>query len=318
MKHMKSLFAVALALSALTLAALIITLAAITPALQAQPLSHPAAAISLSLPYMQDFNTLATSGTGNAWTDDSTLSGWYATRSIYIADSGSSQTGALYSFGSSSAADRALGALSSNATGDIYYGVKLINDTAQTINVITVTYTGEQWRNGGNTAVQTTFFAYQVDAASLTAGPWTDVPALDFASPIHTATAGALDGNAAANQATLTAVINLVVAPGQTVMLRWFDPNDSGNEHGLAIDDLSVTANAVAGDLPPIVVVHLTGQQHRQRPDHHQCADQFQRACHRHRIMVCHHLHGERSAYSGGQRRPDQFHARSGGGFQRR
>ena len=216
--------------------------------------ASPAAAISLSVPYVQNFDTLAASGAGNAWTDDSTLNGWYSTRSLYSADAGSSSTGALYSYGSSSTTDRALGTLASNSTGDIYYGVKLINDTAQTINVITVTYTGEQWRNGGNIAVQTTVFAYQVDAASLTTGPWTDVPVLNFASPVHTSPAGALDGNAAANRTTLSAVINLVAAPGQTVLLRWLDVNDSGTDHGLAIDDLSVTANASAGNVPPIVV----------------------------------------------------------------
>ncbi len=249
MKHFKLC-----AVVSITLTVLGMTLAAITPALQAQSLARPVAAISLSLPYTQDFNTLATSGTSNAWTDDATVNGWHSTRTTYAAGSGSDTLGSLYSYGSSGSAERALGALSSNTTGDIYYGVKLINDTAQTINVITVTYTGEQWRNGGNATAQLTTFAYQVDATALTTGPWTDVPALDFASPIHTSTAGALDGNAAANRATLSAVINLVVAPGQTVLLRWFDVNDSGSDHGLAIDDFSVTANVDAGDVPPIVV----------------------------------------------------------------
>jgi uncharacterized protein len=231
----------------ITLTALIVT----TLSLSAQPLAHPTAAISLALPYTQDFNTLATGGTANAWADDSTLSGWYATRSAYAAGTGSDTLGALYSFGSSSAADRALGALPSNATSDIYYGIKLINDTAQTINVITVTYTGEQWRNGGNTTAQAVLFAYQIDAPSLTGGTWTDVPALDFTSPVHTSPASALDGNAAANRVVLSTTINLVLAPGQTIMLRWFDENDSGADHGLAIDDLSVTANVEAGDVPP-------------------------------------------------------------------
>ena len=213
-------------------AMLALTLTTTALSLNTQGVQRPLVAVSLSTPYVQNFNTLANSGTSNAWTDDSTLNGWYSTRSLYIAGTGNSQTGALYSFGSSSAVDRALGAVSSSTTDDIYYGVKLLNDTAQTISVITVTYTGEQWRDGGNTAVQTTAFAYQVDAASLTTGPWTDVPALDFASPIHTSAAGLLDGNAAANRATLSAVINLVVAPGQTVMLRWLDIDDSGTDHG--------------------------------------------------------------------------------------
>jgi uncharacterized repeat protein (TIGR01451 family) len=234
----------------MTITALTLT----TMSLSAQPLPRPTAAISLALPYTQNFNSLATSGSSNTWTDDATLSGWYSTRSTYAADTGSNSLGSLYSYGSSSSSDRDLGTLPSNATDEIYYGVKLINDTAQTINVITVTYTGEQWRNGSNIAVQTALFAYQVDAISLTTGTWSDVPALDFASPVHTTSAGALDGNAAANRIPLSATLNLVLAPGQSIMLRWFDENDSGSDHGLAIDDLSVAANAPTGDVPPIVL----------------------------------------------------------------
>ncbi len=245
MKHFKLFISLLLTVTALTVTTL---------SLNAQPLARPAAAISLALPYTQDFNTLANAGSSHVWTDDATLNGWYSTRTAYAADNGSLQTGALYSYGSSSSSDRALGTLVTNSTGDLYYGVKLINDTAQTINVITVTYTGEQWRNNGNTAAQTSAFAYQIDAVSLTTGPWTDVPALDFTGPVHTPSVAALDGNAAANRVTLSSTLVLALAPGQTLMLRWFDTNDSGTDHGLAIDDLAITANATAGDLPPIVI----------------------------------------------------------------
>ncbi|MFZ2362564.1 MAG: ExeM/NucH family extracellular endonuclease [Anaerolineae bacterium] len=36
-------------------------------------------------------------------------------------------------------------------------------------------------------------------------------------------------------------------------MLRWNDPDDTGSDHGLAIDDLTVTATMASGDTPPTV-----------------------------------------------------------------
>ena len=40
--------------------------------------------------YSQEFNTLANSGTANTWSDNVTLDGWYASRTAYIADAGTS------------------------------------------------------------------------------------------------------------------------------------------------------------------------------------------------------------------------------------
>ena len=167
----------------------------------------PTAAISLSSPYSQNFDTLAVSGTGNTWTNDSTISGWYATRATYNAGTGSSNTGALYSFGTGTATERALGSVASGGTGTIYYGGRFVNDTGAAVTSLTVTYTGEQWRDGGNATpvAQQIEFSYQISTTvtSLTTGTWTDVDPLDFVSPTFTTTAGALDGNAAANRTTL-------------------------------------------------------------------------------------------------------------------
>jgi hypothetical protein len=57
-----------------------------------------AAPASLGSNYTQNFNSLASSGAGNVWTDDTTISGWYSNRTTYNAGTGTSNTGALYSF----------------------------------------------------------------------------------------------------------------------------------------------------------------------------------------------------------------------------
>jgi hypothetical protein len=73
------------------------------------------AALSLaSLGYSQDFDTLAATGTTNAWTNDSTIAGWYwqtdYTNTTYRADDGTNGTDdGRRSYGTGSAADRALG-----------------------------------------------------------------------------------------------------------------------------------------------------------------------------------------------------------------
>src|SRR5205085_409398 len=66
-----------------------------------------------------------------------------------------------------------------------------------------------------------------------------------------TSTAAALDGNAAANRTALSSTITVTVNNGQEVWLRWKDINDANNDHGLAIDDVSVTANGAAATPTP-------------------------------------------------------------------
>jgi hypothetical protein len=128
----------------------------------------------------QDFNTLSSVGTSNTWTDNSTLTGWYSSRVLYIASTGTSTSGGLYSFGTT-AADRAIGSLGSGTVTPIHYGVAITNTTGETITSVNVVYTGEQWRCGGATAVANTLdFAYQLNAASISTGTWTDANSLDF------------------------------------------------------------------------------------------------------------------------------------------
>ncbi|HEU4663192.1 MAG TPA: ExeM/NucH family extracellular endonuclease, partial [Dokdonella sp.] len=201
---------------------------------------------ALDTPYSQDFNTLPVSGTGNAWTNGSTLPGWYAQRNGTLAinaGDGSSNAGALYSFGSGTTAERALGSVGSGSTSTVYWGVRLQNDTGATITSLDVAYTGEQWRNGGNTNAHTAAFSYAtgtpVSTDLSTAG--TAVTELDFTSPVVGSTPAALDGNAAANRSAKSFTITgLSIANGSEVMLRWTDPDNSGADHGLSIDDLTV------------------------------------------------------------------------------
>ncbi|MEK6322056.1 MAG: HYR domain-containing protein [Acidobacteriota bacterium] len=229
----------------------------------------PISVITLGTAITQNFDTLATSGTTNAWVDDSTLTGWYSQFELntanpvtYRADAGGSNTGAIYSWGTGTSTERAFGSVVSATPGTIFNALKLTNSTGSTITSLDISYNGEQWRNGGNVNTQQLDFQYQVanagtitDANSPATG-WSDFNALDFVSPITGAAAAALDGNAAANRTAKSATLTVTVNAGQEVWLRWRDINDTGNDHGLSIDDFSVTPNgaanaAIAPTCPP-------------------------------------------------------------------
>lgn len=206
---------------------------------------------ALDSPYAQNFDTLPTTGS-TAWSNNTTIAGWYHARTgtgtTVVANDGANNAGNLYSYGTGSASDRALGSVGSGnaAVGSLFWGVRLKNNTGSTITSLDVAYTGEQWRNGA-AAAQTVAVSY-LTGTTLTGSlaefqnAGTAVAALDFASPITGGTAGALNGNVAANRTAKSATITgLNIANGAEIMLRWSDPDHGGADHGLSIDDFTVT-----------------------------------------------------------------------------
>ena len=129
--------------------------------------------------YGQTFDTLLSTGLTNAWVNDSTLPGWSlftgagAPIATYAAGTGSSATGAFYSFGTT-AGDRAFGGVGSNnayfgnpAVGAAagYIAAAFSNNTSLVLDSFTLRFDGEQWRNGGNTTAQTMVLEYGFGAS---------------------------------------------------------------------------------------------------------------------------------------------------------
>jgi len=220
------------------------------------------AAISVdsdSFTYTQSFDSLTTSTTATPWANDSTLAGWslfgstLADVPTILGGSGTANTGSFYSFGASGDADRALGV---TASGGAYFGspasgaiagyitVAFANGTGSTLDGTVVAFSGEQWRNGGNTAAQSLSFEYGFGANFGTVASWIAAPTGDVLSPVTGATAAALDGNTTGLVTGLGATID-GWAPGETLFLRWVDRNDVGSDHGLGIDNFSLTVTAV-------------------------------------------------------------------------
>jgi uncharacterized protein len=212
--------------------------------------------------YTQNFDTLATTGTGatNTWSNDTTIGGWSlfnkdgAAIGTYNADTGTSNTGSFYSYGASTTAtDRALGGA---ASGGAYFGTPASgavagwmafaanNGTGATINTLNVSFNGEQWRNGGNATAQSMVLEYGFGATFGAVTSWTKPGGnFDWNSPVISATAAAVDGNVAGKVANVGGALNnLNWSTSDTLWLRWTENNDSGNDHGLAIDDFSLSA----------------------------------------------------------------------------
>jgi hypothetical protein len=204
-----------------------------------------AAAVSLTAignAYAQNFDTLASSGTTN-----STLpAGWAffesgsSANTTYSAGTGSSTTGDTYSFGPSGAGERALGSLASNNVTSLF-GVHFTNQTGQTITGLDVEYIGELWRLGATGRTDKLDFAYSLDAVSLTTGVWVDFDTLDFLTPVTSGATGAKAGNDSDNQSLVSGLLGLTINQGDSLWLRWSDPNISGNDDGLAVDNFSIT-----------------------------------------------------------------------------
>ena len=195
-------------------------------------------------PYTQNFNGLAGTGT----TGTALPSGWAFSESgtganaSYGVNNGGSSTANTYSYGTA-AGERAFGVLRGNgaSTFNSFIGAAFTNTTGSTITSLAISYTGEQWRKAGNGA-DTLQFEYSTNATSLTTGTWTGVSQLDFTSPVTTAGATNLDGNAAANRTAISYTITgLSITNGATYRIRWSEPTRATAHDGLAVDDLTIT-----------------------------------------------------------------------------
>lgn len=232
-------------------------LVVLVPALVSSHVSAQFVSLVGGPPAVQDFNSLATSGTSGTLPD-----GWYLAETdtnanaLYTAGDGSSNSGDTYSFGAGTDSERAFGTLQSSSLVS-RIGAQLRNDSGLAVTEITVNYTGEQWRLGATGRADTLKFEYSANATGLNdpAANWTPALALDFDSPTTTGATGALDGNASANRTAISAAINgLNVAPNATLWVRWSDVGVSGSDDGLAIDDVSFSVDGEPPvDNPPQV-----------------------------------------------------------------
>ena len=92
-------------------------------------------------------------------------------------------------------------------------GLRLTNGTGTTLNEFTITFDGEQWRDGGaaTPTPEEMTFDYSLNAASVedATGTFVNVPSLTWATPVNAnlTSGAAVDGNTVGKVAGKTATI---------------------------------------------------------------------------------------------------------------
>lgn len=177
----------------------------------------------------------------------------------FAAGAGTSTGNGVYSFGGTGSSERALGSLASGS-GVYAFGVLLTNNTGGILNRFTVSFTAEQWRKGGSTNKNTWAFRYKtgiltnMDPPALLADS-----GLNFGSVITTASAAGLNGNLPDNQKTISyTVTSLNWNPGEQLLLRWDDADETGSDDACAIDNFSFSAS-VFSTAPSVLNNPATG-----------------------------------------------------------
>jgi hypothetical protein len=215
---------------------------------------------AIGTPYNENFDTMGATGT-------TFVTGWTAIRSAgtgtvgatlpVVVTDGAANSGAIYNVGTTGAPERALGTLGSASTIPAF-GASFINNTGSAVSTVSISGLMEQWRTGSDPALnEVVSFSYSLDATSLDTGTWTPVTALDLQEKLTTAAlAGAVDGNLAANQSSISSIITgLTWVNGSTLWIKWVDSNDNFSDGTYAIDNfvfnataaLSVKQNAISG-----------------------------------------------------------------------
>lgn len=202
---------------------------------------------SPSFVYSETFDSLVSAP--SAFVNDSTLAGWSLFRTAGVVSllqgNGSSNSGGLYSYGTLGAIERALGSVASGSTGTNYIVGAFTNGTGTTITDFTAAFAGEQWRNGGVTAVHTLTAEYGF-GASYAGVTWSPLAAsFNVSSLVNVSPAAAVDGNVAGRTTGLGGTVLTNWTAGDTLWLRWVDIDNTGADHGLAIDDFSLRVTAV-------------------------------------------------------------------------
>lgn len=202
--------------------------------------------------YTQNFNTLTTPGN---WTNGSSpLPGWYVTAgagipSGYVLNDGTNTapSSPLNSFGSVGDPNRSLGFVP-NGSNDSFQrlGLRMKNTTGSTITNISVSWDGEQWRNGSIQSQNLRLY-YFISANPITNTPTTTSGLTlvnQFNSPQVLAFVTqpvALDGKNSANRQTLTANLSLNLPNNSEIMFVWIDVRDQFvSDHLFAIDNVVV------------------------------------------------------------------------------
>ncbi len=216
--------------------------------------------------YSQNFNGLPSSGVASAFpmtgfgagpfnlsanpVNATNLVGWqfYKTAgtgadAVFATGTGSDNSGDVYSFGNTGLTNRALGTLPTS--GRTYaIGLLITNNTGVTLKSFTVSFTAEQWRNGGSNSSNTWTFKYKTGSSfsNINQSSLKTVSNLNFSSIVSSSSIAVLDGTLPANQIQKSYTVSEITwNNGEQLILRWDDANHAFSD-AMALDNFSFAA----------------------------------------------------------------------------
>jgi hypothetical protein len=195
--------------------------------------------------YTQNFASLS----GPTWSDNSTLTGWYAdwaTKPNWNAVPVGGANGLNRYGANDGGSEYALGSRNTGTNSSVVFGAQFQNNTGQTISSINIDYQGEQWYIGSQTTNDGLVFEYSLNASSLSTGTWNSVGALNFDALQNSGSGTLLTPGNELVVASIASDISMSLANGGTFWIRWTDGDDlTGTDHGLAVDSFKLDVAAV-------------------------------------------------------------------------
>ncbi len=212
--------------------------------------------------YTQNFDGLPNSGTftltgkgpfnlSDAPINSIGLSGWQMymysgtnSNAAFAFGTGSNNNNGIYSFGGSSSTDRALGSISTNSSAVYAFGAVFQNNTGGTLNTFTISYTAEEWRNGGSNTTCTWSFKYLIGSSitNINQSGLSTNSNLNFSSPVTSSGISSGSGNSSSNQKNISYTITGITWNNGDYLLIRFDDANGTNRDGIGIDNFSFAA----------------------------------------------------------------------------
>jgi len=198
---------------------------------------------SIPFTYNQDFGTSDIS----SWTNNSTYLGWYATDAATtlhqnITTSIPTNSGGFYTYECKSNNNQKIGSRASSSTNTIYYGVRFLNNTPQTIYSFTIELNWYQLslaENGYNSNKIDIEYQISNSFTAINSGTW--IAFSQFTAPLDTITGTSQVRGLPCNTSGFSAAcINVNVLPDQNIAIRFKDIDNTNNDHHTAIDDIKI------------------------------------------------------------------------------
>lgn len=218
--------------------------------------------------YSQTFEALGSYGGSTVWDNAAEpLHAWYAyvknaPVTSFIYGTGSGTAGALYAFSFEGSNTYSLGSLAGGKR-DYVYGMALTNASDNAVTECVIQSRSRQWRVGANSQTNTLLAEYCITNCVFPLheeGVWHRLTALCFDSPLVTNELFQKGGPVSADiSVPADGCVRLLrpIPPGGTLLLRWVDVDDTGNDHAFGIDHVNVAWTA--GDMPAGILVPTNG-----------------------------------------------------------